>query len=212
MRCFFLIPVILAGVASAESVAEVTAAGRQASARARMEAAIARQKQTVKRQLGRAQTGDDSFFTVPWQQPLAPVAGPAGAPHCPALPAGDVDRLVSEAAKREDLPADLLRSVMAQESGFYPCAVSSKGAQGLMQLMPDTAAQLGVKDPFDPVENVASGAKLLKSLLQRYGGNVQAALGAYNAGPGRVDAAGGGVPPILETVQYVQRILAALGH
>jgi soluble lytic murein transglycosylase-like protein len=100
--------------------------------------------------------------------------------------------------------------VARQESGFDPRAVSSAGAQGVMQLMPTTAQALGVKDPFDPAQSVAGGARLLKQLLTRYNGNTDLALAAYNAGPGAVDAHGG-VPPFPETQQYVSRIKARLG-
>jgi soluble lytic murein transglycosylase-like protein len=103
----------------------------------------------------------------------------------------------------------LLRAVMERESGFHPCAVSPKGAKGLMQLMPDTAAQLGVKDPFDPKENVDAGAHYLKQMLDRYKGDLSQALGAYNAGPAAVDQAGG-VPDIPETLDYVKSILQKL--
>jgi soluble lytic murein transglycosylase-like protein len=98
---------------------------------------------------------------------------------------------------------------MKQESGFRPCAVSPKGAIGLMQIMPATAAQFNVKNPFNPKENVDVGARLLKELLGRYNGNLAFALGAYNAGPSRVDEAGG-VPNIPETTDYVERILSSL--
>jgi soluble lytic murein transglycosylase-like protein len=125
------------------------------------------------------------------------------------MPKAEIDRLLRDAATREGVKLDLLQAVVSQESGARPCAVSPKGAMGLMQLMPDTAAQFGVKDPFDPRQNIDSGAKLLKQLLDRYQGNIAMALGAYNAGPARVDAAGG-VPPIQETLRYVQAILGSL--
>jgi soluble lytic murein transglycosylase-like protein len=104
---------------------------------------------------------------------------------------------------------DLLRSVMRQESGFKPCAVSVAGAMGLMQIMPGTAEMLKLDDPFDPQKNVDAGASFLKMMLDRYQGNVTLALGAYNAGPGSVDKAGG-VPPIAETMQYITNILGDL--
>jgi len=88
--------------------------------------------------------------------------------------------------------------------------VSKKGALGLMQLMPATVVGLNVEDPFDPKENVDAGARFLKQLLQRYGGDVALALGAYNAGPARVDAAGD-VPAIPETMDYVNDILTQIG-
>src|SRR5205085_361018 len=99
-----------------------------------------------------------------------------------------------------------------QESGSRPCAVSAKGAQGLMQLMPATSQQFGVADPFDARQNIQAGAKFLKQLLTRYGGDVTKALAAYNAGPGRVDQAGGAVPGIPETIHYVSSILSSLPH
>jgi soluble lytic murein transglycosylase-like protein len=99
--------------------------------------------------------------------------------------------------------------VAQQESGFRSCAVSQKGAMGLMQLMPATAQQLGVHDPFDPAESLSSGAHLLKELLARFNGDTALALGAYNAGPERV-AESGGVPQIPETIRYVEQILSKL--
>jgi soluble lytic murein transglycosylase-like protein len=97
--------------------------------------------------------------------------------------------------------------VIKQESAFRPCAISQKGAQGLMQLMPETVDQLGIKDPFDVKQNIDGGAKFLKELLTRYSGDLSLALGAYNAGAGKVDAAGGAIPPIAETEAYVKAIL-----
>jgi soluble lytic murein transglycosylase-like protein len=140
--------------------------------------------------------------------PIAPIGMPQLA-ECDPLPAPEVESLVGETSERDGVSPDLLRSVMKQESGFRPCAVSSKGAMGLMQLMPATAEQLGVLDPFDPISNLDGGARFLKQLLGRYGGDVPKALGAYNAGPARVDATGA-VPAIPETVDYVRQILAAL--
>ncbi|MCL6545763.1 MAG: lytic transglycosylase domain-containing protein [Bryobacteraceae bacterium] len=130
---------------------------------------------------------------------------------CDPLPPEVWSPLVRAASEREGLAVDLLTAVIRQESAFRPCAVSPKGAMGLMQLMPATAQLLGVKDPFDPKENVDAGARFLKMLLSRYGGNLALALGAYNAGPGRVDAAGG-VPPIPETQDYVSDILTKLAE
>jgi soluble lytic murein transglycosylase-like protein len=117
--------------------------------------------------------------------------------------------LVEEAADREDLEPDLIRSVIRQESAARPCAISSKGAIGLMQLMPSTALQLGVSDSFDPKENVNAGARLLKQFLNMYGGNVALALGAFNAGPNKVTQTGG-LPNYAETLDYVQKVLSFL--
>jgi soluble lytic murein transglycosylase-like protein len=119
--------------------------------------------------------------------------------------------IVESAARDQGLDGNLLRAVIEQESGFRPCAVSAKGAQGLMQLMPATAAQFGATDPFDPAENVAAGAKYLKQLMTRYNGDIFRALSAYNAGPSAVDQAGG-VPLFPETLGYLGAILEKLGR
>jgi len=137
---------------------------------------------------------------------LSPVL-PAAYTDCDPLPADQVNSLISTAATRENLDSNLLRSVIRQESGFKPCAISSKGAQGLMQLMPATATQFGVVDALDPVQNVDGGARLLRQLLNRYNGDLGKALGAYNAGPSRVDAVNG-IPQIPETQDYVKQILS----
>src|SRR5262249_2885260 len=100
-------------------------------------------------------------------------------------------------------------AVIDEESAARPCAVSYQGAEGLMQLMPATAEQFDVTDPFDPRQNIAAGTKFLKFLLNKYGNDVGLALGAYNAGPSRVDQEGG-IPPIPETINYVGDILRKL--
>lgn len=98
---------------------------------------------------------------------------------------------------------------MKQESDFRPCAVSAKGALGLMQLMPPTAGDLGVRDAFDPRENAIAGAKFLKQLMDHYDGDVSLALGAYNAGPRKVDAIRA-IPAIPETQDFVRQVLSFL--
>src|SRR5207342_1611518 len=103
--------------------------------------------------------------------------------------------IVLESAQREGLDPRLLTAVIQQESGFRPCAVSQKGAQGLMQLMPSTVEQLGVKDPFDVKQNIDAGAKFLKELLTRYGGNLSLAPGAYNAGSAKSTLLAARFPP-----------------
>jgi hypothetical protein len=120
--------------------------------------------------------------------------------------AGDLERLAEEAARRHGLDPALVRAVVAVESGFQPAAVSPKGAQGLMQLMPATARELGVADPFDAAANLDGGSRYLRSLLARYEGDLAKALAAYNAGMGAV-ARHRGVPPYAETRQYVQKVL-----
>jgi hypothetical protein len=110
------------------------------------------------------------------------------------------------AARRHSLDPDLVQAVVAVESGFRPDAVSPKGAQGLMQLMPYTARALGVKDSFDPAANLDGGTRYLRALIKRYDGDVRRALAAYNAGEGAV-ARHGGVPPYPETLAYVRKVL-----
>ncbi len=118
----------------------------------------------------------------------------------------DLARIVSEAGARYRVDPDLINSVIRAESAFNPRAVSCKGAQGLMQLMPQTASQLGVSDPFEPAANVDGGTRYLSELLRQYQGNMPKALAAYNAGPERV-AQYGGVPPYRETHAYVARVI-----
>ncbi len=118
--------------------------------------------------------------------------------------------MIGAAAQKTGLDAQLLRAVIDKESAGRPCALSARGAEGLMQLMPATAEEFDVEDPFDPKQNVEAGAKLLKSLLERYQNDPALALGAYNAGSGRVDQQGG-VPLIPETVDYVAAIIEKLG-
>jgi hypothetical protein len=113
--------------------------------------------------------------------------------------------LVEAAAKRYNMDADLITSVIAVESNFDPKAVSRKNARGLMQLLPETALQLGVKNIDDPAENIDAGARYLRDLLQRYNNNLALALAAYNAGPEKVQLYGS-VPPFAETISYVRRV------
>jgi soluble lytic murein transglycosylase-like protein len=130
-------------------------------------------------------------------------------PACDPLPQPEMASLTDFAARENNLNPLLLREVARQESGFRPCAVSSQGAMGLMQLMPDTQIQLGVVNPWDPRESVEAGSRLLRQLLDRYHGDLALALSAYNAGAGRVDQAGG-IPRIPETRNYVDSILYRL--
>jgi soluble lytic murein transglycosylase-like protein len=119
------------------------------------------------------------------------------------------DDLIQEAAEKYRLAPDLIRAVIRTESAFDATAVSSAGAQGLMQLMPALAAELGVTDAFDPRQNILAGSKYLSALLAYHGGNIPLALASYNAGPGAV-ARFGGVPPYEETERYVKTIVGLL--
>jgi soluble lytic murein transglycosylase-like protein len=186
-----------------------TDAQRQQSGVLAMQESIARQRASVQKQSGATAAG--SFFVLPPPSRTEGMVASASAmePECAPLPESEARSLVGQAATREGLDAELLFNVMRQESAFRPCAVSAKGAMGLMQLMPATAEQLGVKDSFDPLENVSAGAKFLKELLARYNGDVFKAVSAYNAGPARVDASGG-IPQIPETIDYLNHVLYPL--
>jgi soluble lytic murein transglycosylase-like protein len=111
-------------------------------------------------------------------------------------------------ARRHDLSPDLVRAVIQVESAWNPRATSVKGAMGLMQLMPETAAQYGVDDPYDPHQNVRAGVAYLRTLIDRFDGRTELALAAYNAGPGAVERYGRTVPPYRETRSYVRKIVS----
>jgi hypothetical protein len=119
---------------------------------------------------------------------------------------GLIEQNVQKAAAKYNLPPQLINGVIRAESNFKVRAVSSAGARGLMQLMPATAKELGVENPFDIEQNIDGGAKYLRKMLDRFGGNVRKALAAYNAGPGTVEKYNGRVP-YPETRQYVKRVL-----
>ena len=135
-----------------------------------------------------------------------PVAMKVTVPANPAAAAIDLDQVVREASNKNRLDPDFVSSVIMAESNFKTHAVSKKGAQGLMQLMPATAAQLGVADPFDPRANVEAGAAHLSALLDRYNNDPIKALAAYNAGAHRVKQYNG-VPPYRETRAYINKIV-----
>lgn len=194
----------------------------------KMASSIDKQREAVKKQtrsLGLHQENEPSgFFTTPWPrtQPLT-TPGPSATAQpaafhfegsaqpwaCDPMDPNDLNQLVNDTAAREQLTPDLLRAVIRKESAGYPCAVSPKGAAGLMQLMPQTARQFAVTDSFDPKQNVEAGARLLKQLIDRYPGDLAKALAAYNAGSVPVDRHGG-VPPYAETQNYVNQIMGWL--
>lgn len=125
-----------------------------------------------------------------------------------AVPADEAyEDIIQEAAAEYDMDPALIRAVMQTESAFHPYAVSRAGAEGLMQLMPALADEMGVSDSFDPRENIMGGARYLKRLLDYHNGNLDLALASYNAGPGNVERYGG-IPPFRETRKYVKTIKA----
>lgn len=121
----------------------------------------------------------------------------------------DFADIISRAADKYGLQPGLIRAVITQESAGRPDAVSPKGAKGLMQLIDSTAAEMGVRDSFDPEENVLGGSKYLRKLLDRWNGNLEKALAGYNAGPAAVEKYGG-IPPFRETQNYVARVLGRI--
>ena len=165
-----------------------------------MQVSVDKQKASVRLQIG--QGGEaDAFFMTPWSSPRA-IPLPL---TCLPIAESDLIPLVKAASLAQDLSAVLIRAVIRRESASLWCAVSDKGAVGLMQLMPDVSAQFGA-DPYDAKQNIQAGSKYLKQLLTRYKGDTRLALAAYNAGPVVVDAAGG-VPAIPETTAFVEAIL-----
>ena len=142
--------------------------------------------------------------TAPEAQPVPPA--PAATPQADRLTPTDLHEILSSAGTRHNIDQDLLASVVKAESAGQPRAVSRAGAQGLMQLMPGTAHQLGVQDSFQPSQNVQGGAAYLDQLLTRYHDNLSLALAAYNAGPQAVDRYHG-IPPYRETRAYVARVI-----
>jgi soluble lytic murein transglycosylase-like protein len=183
-------------------LAQSDAVAKQKAAVDSQVAALAAQRASVRRQARLAPARQSAFF-VTFDE------GSEATQDCEPLPLLRRRSLIDNAAQRAGIRPDLIEAVMEQESAFRPCSVSSKGAVGLMQLMPATSQKLGITDPFDPDQNVAGGAMLLKDLFDRYSGDLNRVLGAYNAGTVRVDEAGG-VPAIPETSNYVEKILNRL--
>jgi soluble lytic murein transglycosylase-like protein len=172
----------------------VAAAAWGQSSAAAQRASIAKQRASVRRQIAVIKPAVQTVIARP---------------SCPPIAAPELSRLIGSAARENAIAPDIVLEVARQESAFQPCAVSSSGAQGVMQLMPATQAMLGVANPFDAEESIMAGARLLKDLLVRYNGDLSLALSAYNAGPRRVDEAQG-IPNIAETRDYVARIVTRL--
>jgi soluble lytic murein transglycosylase-like protein len=171
------------------------------SAMEKQRAAIAIQRVAVKKQR-------DSV--VPWMlaTPRAETAsGSEGAAEdCDPIGDPELTPLITSAAQQHGVEPKLLRGVIEQESGFHACAISAKGAMGLMQLMPATVDQFKVDDVFNPKQNIDAGATYLRQLLDKYKDDIKLALAAYNAGPTTVDQTGG-IPDIKETRDYVEGVI-----
>lgn len=172
---------------------------------------LEKQRQSVMRQTSRTQT-PGSFFISPWlssttSTAVAPTSAAAVQANCEPLAEARLSQLIAAAARTHGVSPQLLRAVIRQESAGRPCAVSPKGAQGLMQLMPSTQQSLGVTDPFDPAANVDGGTRYLADLLKKFKGDLKRTLAAYNAGPQRVEVEGD-LPDIPETRAYVSAVVA----
>jgi soluble lytic murein transglycosylase-like protein len=161
------------------------------SAMEKQRASIALQRETVRKQMEMA---------VHAQEDETPAA------DCPPIADPELTPLIESAAKQHQVEPKLIRSVIEQESAFHACAISSKGAKGLMQLMPATIEQFKVEDAFDPRQNIEAGATYLRQLLDKYKGDLKLALAAYNSGPTTVDKTGA-IPDIKETQDYVEGVM-----
>jgi len=159
--------------------------------------------------LSNAPRGDRAARTATYVPPDAAFVQSSARPPR-AIASSRYDDLIREHANLHGLSPDLVRAVIQAESNFNPYAISPKGAMGLMQLMPATARELGVANPFHPEDNIRGGVSYLAGLLARYDHNVELALAAYNAGPGSVERYGA-VPPYRETKNYVKKITSAAG-
>jgi soluble lytic murein transglycosylase-like protein len=180
----------------------------------KMQPALEKQRASVRKQAGNwisiGEAGPNESFLIPFPKPPEAVASNISylAP-CEPMGEGELDRIVRASAARQNVSVPLIRALIFQESGGRPCAVSTKGAEGLMQLMPEVQREMSVSNPFDPGQSVEGGVRLLRQLLDRYAGDIPRALAAYNAGAGAVDRAGG-IPPIAETTNYVKQIVKRL--
>jgi soluble lytic murein transglycosylase-like protein len=179
---------------------------KQSTSIEKMIGSIEKQKAAAQSQVGAGGLAD-SFFADNWITPAA-IPVPNIIPACQPMPEDELKLLVADSAKTQGVKPEVVRAVIRRESDSYACAVSDKGALGLMQLLPEVAQQFGA-DPLDPKQNVQAGTKYLKQLMTRYKGDLRLALAAYNAGPQRVDA-DKKVPDIPETVAYVDAILKDL--
>jgi soluble lytic murein transglycosylase-like protein len=189
-----LLPLWLTAVAYAVEPPQEKAAAQQLSAQeqqkpadaaaSRMESSLEKQRAAVRKQaagwiaVGEPQPNES--FLLPWPKPATAATNIGLFFPCDPIPESDLGGLVKDASERQRVSPKLVRAVIAQESAGHPCAVSTAGAQGLMQLMPEVQRELSVDDPFDPRQSIEAGAKLLRSLIDRYVGDLPKALAAYN--------------------------------
>lgn len=145
------------------------------------------------------------------EEVFAPIVAPPAERETGATSLAPYAGLIKASAAKYALDPKLLESVMAAESNFNPRAISPKNALGLMQLMPETAVRMAVRNPFDPAQNIEGGARYLRQMLDRFSGNLVLALAAYNAGPDKVTLYGG-VPPYRETMEYIRRVTQRLAQ
>ena len=150
-----------------------------------------------------------AFLSLAAEAGVPPRPGTVLTPRIEEPEVIDIDRVINHAAREHGVSRELIRAIIETESEFDPLAISSRGACGLMQLMPGTVRRFGVADCFDVRENVAAGTRLLKGLLIRYRGSIALSVAAYNAGEGAV-ARHGGIPPYRQTRAYVRRVQALL--
>ncbi|CAB1063171.1 Soluble lytic murein transglycosylase and related regulatory proteins (some contain LysM/invasin domains) [Olavius sp. associated proteobacterium Delta 1] len=141
------------------------------------------------------------------RQMITPAASTASPNQTGSSEKGMIEESIHKAAQKYNLPTGLIRAVIRAESNFEVTAVSRAGAQGLMQLMPGTAKELGVTNPFDIEQNIDGGTRYLRKMLDSFDGDLKVALAAYNAGPAAVEKYGGQIPPYQETEKYIARVL-----
>lgn len=197
---------LLAAALAAAAIATAQPQASPPSSTAQLESI---QKQWAAIQIQRSSAERHRTLTVP--ETAAPSPPPlASRLSCDPVPSPSLDAMIRRSSARHGIEPSLIEAVVRQESGGFPCALSPKGAMGLMQLMPSTALTLGVDNPFEPESNLDGGVRFLRNLLDRYQGDWALALGAYNAGPRRVDESGG-VPRIPETQAYVRSVLNRAG-
>jgi len=181
-----------------------TARAQQLASVLKQRAAARAQEAAVASHRPAAYVSSPSTQMIRWTQAVSDIP-------CVSTSAGQIRDIVDDGARRTGLDANLVHAVVRKESAYNHFATSIKGAQGLMQLMPSVQMQFGVTNPYDPRQNVDAGTRLLKQLIDQYGGDLTRALGAYNAGPARIEQFGG-VPPYPETINYVSGILDDLSQ